>query len=628
MQVGLDKALGLGFKAIQKGGGLVENTKWLKNAAGFLASSPFFDENVINGPKEKRVSPPPSGPLTFIRRYIPTYGYILSLVCGVAYRLLNKLFPVTQGIDGQVQSQSWFVGIGKTLTNLTSLVLPLLTLYSQTKGYQIEYQCPETGKVLQNATKFSDLLQTNDNERLSEAVGKPIRLKKKEEEQVSDTTRNATNSVIKRIYYGPTGTGKTIIMRRDAAKLVNLTGKDKVIVLQVEGQELKTKIELIMKQTGGWMQIADLAGDVASLASEGAGSTVGQVAGNVASWNSTNQVGELKKYFALIKLAAAEHVREAKGNRYLFLLDEIDKLREFAIINITPQNPKGEIDWELLQEISNELKSLFRDPNIDLIATSNIHMNEFFGLSGPYKIFNKREEIEKTALGPAHASIVPTQVLLDKPDLKQQSDIAAGYIIQRQEKLNENDDQFFDKNLVEFIQEKMREGRAKEEVLAEIIKEKIYDSMGNEVKILFENDFRSRDVEFAAQKALNYLFTDSKRNTTKLSIEGIATGLLDIMEKITEKKISLTEVKDVKTTTSIEESKGTSLSQPRMLLEKEVTLDGFVDSLLELSDPQFVHSYSNDEQLRALIHKIIQDNDLPKVRQLKERLERLSKGSH
>lgn len=535
MQLGLDKALSFGFKAIQRGGGLLENSKSLKSVAGFLASSPLFDENIINGPKEKRVTPPPSGPLTFIRRYIPTYGYILSLVCSGLSMFLNKFFPVTQ----EGNNHPWYVGIAKLGTKLISVVLPLMTLYSQVKGYQIEYQCPETGKVLQNAAKYSELLEPVKNEQLVEAQGKPIRLKKKEEERVSETTRNARDNVVKRIYYGPTGTGKTIIMRRDAAKLIDLIGKDKIIVVPTEAQELETEIELIMKQSGGWANMADLAGELAGMASQSAGNTVGQVAANAASWNTTNKVGELKKYFALIKLAAAEQVQAKKGNRYVFLLDEIDKLREFAIVNRTQENnQQGEMDWDLLQEISNELKSLFRDPNIDLIATSNIHMNEFFGLSGPYQIFNNRGELEKTALGPAHASIVPTQVLLDKPDLEQQSGIAAGYIIQMQERLKENDDQFFAEDLRRLIQERMKQDSIiKEEASARIIQEKIYGDMSPETKVVFESDFRSRDVEIATSKVLNLLFSDSKRNNTKLGLKGIGDGLCDIMDELSNRKM-------------------------------------------------------------------------------------------
>lgn len=527
MQVGFDKALGLGFKALQRGGGLIENTKWLKNSVGFLASSPFFDENVINGPKEKRVNPPPSGIFTALRRYVPTYGYILSLVCLGVGKLINKFLPPLE----EGKAPPFLIGVAKTFIKWASTLIPLITLYSQFKGYQVEYQCPITGKILQDAAKYSDLLKTAKEgdgvySSLLIAKNKPLRFKEIEEKVVSSTTSNVRNNVIRRIYWGPTGTGKTEAMRKNCIEIIETIGKEKVEVLSVECQALKQHIHRIMETSGDLLSLANMASEIA-------GEQVGEAASNIASWNTTNQVNELKKYFACVRLLAKEQLEKGEGYRFVLLLDEVDKLREFAIENRTNQNPDGEMNWELLIEISNELKALFRDPNIDLFATSNINMNEFFGLGGNYSIFRIRDQLEKTPLGPSHASIVPCQVKLDKPDLKQQSDIAAGYIMLGQKKLNETDDQFFDHSLKEIISDKMSTDRLdKETAIARIVEDEIYSKMEESKKSLFENDFRSREVEISVKDALNSLFSGSQRNNNKLTLEKIKESLLEVMVRL------------------------------------------------------------------------------------------------
>lgn len=515
--VGLsDVAKGV-FTGLQKGDTFVDNYPWLKTTVGFLGSSLAFDENRVWGPLEKRDKEKPKGFFTFVRRYCLANGYILGALGAIGMFVMNKFVKVEEGKQP---------GILHALGNLGTMVLtvgaPIIALYSQMKGVNVGWQCGKAGKTLSDLEKLLPSFEERKNSELVQKTqNSPLRFRQDEKEGIENA---ANRKNIRKIFIGPSGTGKTEAMDYVAGKIVEQEGADKVLVHKIECQKLRTLIESILQKKGQWLDLASSANS--SLA-------------EVVAWNSSNKVKELMTVFDGVLIKAQEAKKQNK--RYVLQLDELDKLKDFAVYE---KDGHEYIDLKMFKDISVKLKDVWDSTEkegieLDILATSNVDINKLFGVGTLFQgtLQESLKLLGESALGPTHHRLRGDQCPVSLPDPLTQARIAAVYLLKVKNDLSETDEQLFDMDILAQIRNKSSDSE-REDALTKYIYENIYQKLEKSNPQLFgeyRDNYEGRDLKKAIYENLScdeLMQTGIRKPGVKVNLFLLDKYLKTMMDKI------------------------------------------------------------------------------------------------
>ncbi|MBI3590190.1 MAG: hypothetical protein HY094_02290 [Candidatus Melainabacteria bacterium] len=583
------------LNALHKGATFIDRYKWMKSAVGFLGSSLVFDENKLYGPPEKRSKEKPSGITAFLRRYVLANGYIIGALAWIAKYILSKTYQPKEGEQPSLI---------RSLTNLGTFILsigaPIVALYSQIKGINVEWQCGEAGKVFALTDSFADnILKPIDNKKLVEEADylqRIIRLDNGSDNEEGVTLQEQVESEFnasegrKIILQGISQTGKSVSMRMIAGKLVKKWGLDKVIVKELNCTNMFEQIKAKLENEGG------LASLLAAVPLDGAGEVKAQAAVLMSSSGTDVLVNLLKR----ISLEAKE--AKEKGLKYIVLWDELDKI--WRVVS-GGGGESASYDPNLIGLVAVEIQKLIEDKNLNIIFTSNTPALEMCTTVGGNS--------ETSPLVGLARRLHDRRIEFDYHLPHTQARIVASYLLDIQRRLKAVDAEIFDNDILPKLIG-YRDDQDKEKKLAEVLFEQIFDrtKMSDDKKEVYRKLTGGSLKEAVSDRLYMKLTRGDKL------VSGKKINLANLGKEIHTQS-------GYKNTGSEQNYRTPDVSQlqqaPKLTEQETAIVNKNIETLLGMDDKQLAATVASPDN--ASLMQVVLQIDSPKANELKARLIKL-----
>jgi len=529
--LGADKIASGAWKAVQHGETLLKKHPALGKIVGWLGSSPVYREGDYAGPNKKEGAVRPKGILGFVRRYVTSYGYILTALSAAANFILNR-----QPAEGE--KSGFLMGLVKLGAQILMIGSPILTLYSQMKGFPIFSQAGEAGKEeAQLESLGGSKLDVRDKDFLAKAATNPIQRfntgkgpdgkviivnGRSLKDEHSNLISISNGREIRVGLIGPQGTGKSTGSDIVVGRILKQEGADNCVVLMMDCKKIKHVIEENLEAQGAYENLSELGGGMTQ---------------NIMALKKMKSTEMLNLYMKDIIQKARE--ANAKGKRFIVQVDDIHVLRDFA----ERQNQQGQkyIDYDAFHEIMSTFNLVWEQSKkrtgieMDIIYTSNVSVAQIFGID-PNDL-KQLDWLKGTVLGPIYNRLVGDQETIGMPQTYTQTKIIAAYLLEMQQYLKESDTQFFGDDLIPVVQGKS--GADKEKALADYIFNEFYEKMRQDEDqstryTQYTIFLEGRNMEKAIKSIKErYLFDNNTRNSSKVTLAIIEERLEDMLSNLT-----------------------------------------------------------------------------------------------
>ena len=251
-----------------------------------------------------------------------SYGYIVSAITAVVNFFLKR-----KTVEGEQPKFSTL--LTKLGTNILMIATPIVTLYSQIKGFPILLQAGEEGKdQAQLESLGGSKLELRDKDYLIKAATNPIQRFNtgcgpdgkqiivegralKDEDSNLKTISN--NEEIRVGLIGPQGTGKSTGSDIVVGNILKQKGKDNCVVLMLDCKKIKHVIDEHLQAQGAYEDLSQMGGDLIQ---------------NAMAAKKMKSTEFLTLYMKDVIQKAKE--ANSKNKRFILQVDDLHILRDFA----------------------------------------------------------------------------------------------------------------------------------------------------------------------------------------------------------------------------------------------------------------------------------------------------------